>query len=315
MAAELGPPHAGRAVDVRDAAVLREALSGQQVAVACAGPFTAEATALLLQACLDLGCHYADIAEERASLETVRAFGPRLADRGLCALYGCSSLPGLSVPLALEARRAGPAAAPGRARVTLFIGNDNAKGPAAVASLLAQMGRPIAAGVGRVGTVRGLGGCARVPLPPPIGPRTAGDFDGPEHDVLPRLIGVASVEVKVAFELPLANRALSLLASLGLKAGARGARWLARLGNLTRWSGTSAGAVMAELFWDTGQCCSAALVAERDGQRMAGLPCALAVSALAGGRAAAGARLPHELLGGPKLLEGLAREGFVLHRA
>ena len=59
---------------------------------------------------------------------------------------------------ALALTAAAGAEAPLRARATLFIGNDNVKGGAAVASLLRQLGRPIAA---PQGTLRAGGGCAR----------------------------------------------------------------------------------------------------------------------------------------------------------
>jgi hypothetical protein len=194
--------------------------------------------------------------------------------------------------------------------VTLFIGNDNPKGAAAVASFLRQAGRPIAA---PQGTLRAGGGCARVPFPPPVGARTACDFDGPEHDLLPELMGTGHVEAKVAFELGLASRAMSLLGRI--VHGERTARWLSRMGALTRRLGTSAGAVMAELWWPDGSARSAALVAARNGQRMAALPCVLALDALGRGAGGAGALLPHELLGARPLLAALQAEGFALHES
>jgi len=309
LASSLGEGHAARAVDVRDPAALRQALDGHSALVSCAGPFAAGTTRPVLDVCLDARVHYADIADERDSLRAVRACGARFAERSLCAVYGASSLPGVSAALALKAA-AGASAAPSRARVTLFIGNDNAKGQAAIASLLRQLGRPIAA---PQGTLRAGGGCARVPLPAPLGPRTACDFDGPEHDLLPELLGVPHVEVKVGFELPLLTRALGLLGRLRLRAGERAARWLSRLGNATRGWGSPAGAVMAELAWADGTSRRAALVAERDGQRLAALPCVLAVEALIRGHAAVGAVLPHEVLGAEALLVALAENGATLH--
>jgi hypothetical protein len=308
-AALLGPAHSALALDARDGGALRAALATHDVLSCCAGPFTPDGTRLLLEACLDAGRHYADIAEDRASLAVARAMGPRFAARGLAALIGCSSLPGVSAALALQARGRGPAEAPHFARVTLFIGNDNAKGEAAAASFLRQMGRPIAA---PQGPLRALRNCARVEFPAPIGARVASDFDGPEHDVLPQLLGVAAVETKVAFELPGTNRMLALAAALGLRAGGTSARWLVKLGNLTRGWGTSGGGVMAELAWADGTRRLSALVSARDGQRLAALPCALAIDALAARPGSAGAFLPHETLGVDGLLRGLEAEGFAL---
>jgi hypothetical protein len=310
LAATLGPAHRALALDLRDGAALRGALEGHAVLVSCAGPFTAATTHAALEACLTAGCHYADIADERDSLRAVRAEGPRFAQRGLCAVRGASSLPGVSAALALVAMgdRTEP---PARARATLFIGNDNAKGRAAIESLLRQLGRPIAA---PQGTLRAGGGCVRIALPAPAGPRTACDFDGPEHDVLPELLGVAHVEVKVAFELALATRAIGLFGRLRLRPGARAARWMARLGNATRGIGTSSGAVMVELTWPDGRSRRAALVAREHGQRLAALPCVIAVEAVMRGGVPGGALLPHEVLGAEALVHALAQDGADLHR-
>jgi hypothetical protein len=99
-----------------------------------------------------------------------------------------------------------------QARVTLFIGNDNAKGQAAIASLLRQLGRHR----GAAGTLRAGGGCA-CSAASALGPHTACDFDGPRHDLLPELLGVTRVEVKVGFELPLLTRACRCSASGGCR--------------------------------------------------------------------------------------------------
>ena len=304
----------GHAVTVggRDGAAVRRALETHDVLACCAGPFTPEGTRLLLDACLDAGRHYADIADDRASLALARAAAPRFAARGLSALIGCSSLPGVSVALALRARARGPAHAPRSARVTLYIGNDNKKGVGAAASFLRQMGRPVAAPQGRL---RALRGCARVSFPPPIGPRVASDFDGYEHDLLPPLLGVAHVESKVAFELVGTNRLLALAAALGLRAGAGSARVMVRLGNLTRGWGNPGGGVMAEIAWDDGATRRAALVGDRDGQLMAALPCALAIDALAARPGTGGTFLPHDVLGVDGMLDALVAEGFVLQDA
>jgi len=312
VAAALGEPHRALALDLDDGRALRAALEAHDALACCAGPFAGARTAAVLAACLEVGRHYADIAEERESLAAARAASTRFAERGLLAVVGCSSLPGVSAALALRARAAGPAEAPRRARVTLFIGNDNAKGEAAAASLLRQMGRPIAA---PQGTLRGLRECVRVSLPAPIGPRLASTFDGPELDLFPPLLGVAEVETKVAFELPGAIRLLALLAALGLRPGGRAARWMVAGGNLTRRFGHSSGAVMVELSWKGGATQRAALTADRDGQRVAVLPCALALAALDGGAPARGTLLPHELLGADGLLDALVAEGFTLHAA
>ena len=58
--------------------------------------------AALLETCLESACHYADITDDRAYAGLVRSFDGRLRERRLAAVYGCSSLPGISGALALS---------------------------------------------------------------------------------------------------------------------------------------------------------------------------------------------------------------------
>ena len=305
----LGPTCRALAADATDPAACRAALRGQGVAVSCAGPFHQLNTALL-DACLEAGCHYADITDDRAYAALVRGQGDRFHAAGLAAVYGCSSLPGISGALALHAC-AGTSAAVERARVTLFIGNHNPKGDAAVHSLLAGLGRPI---VAPQGLLRGFRDRAVVPLPAPFGPRAVFNFDSPEYDLFPALLGARAVVVKAGFELRLATYGFALLALLGRGYGPRLARLLAVPGRLLGGRGCSGAAIMTELFLADGTVRRATLLAREDGQRMAALPCALVaqtLSAKAGG--ACGARTAYEFLGAPPLLEQLVAAGFELH--
>jgi hypothetical protein len=297
------------AADATDPASCRAALRGQGVAVNCAGPFS-RLDAALPEACLNAGCHYADITDDRGYAALVRAYGERFRARDLAAIYGCSSLPGISGALALHAR-AGTSAAVERARVTLFIGNNNPKGEAAVNSLLAGLGRPITA---PQGTLRGFRDREVVPLPEPFGPRGVFNFDSPEYDLFPALLGARAVSVKLGFELRLATYGFALLALLGRGYGPRTARLLGVTGQLLRRLGCSGGAVMTELFLADGAVRRATLLARQDGQRMAALPCALVARALSeGGAEPRGARTAYEFLGAAPLLDGLVAAGFELH--
>lgn len=309
LARELDSSHRALAADVTDLASCRSALEEASVAVSCAGPFSAAGGALL-EACLEAACHYVDIADDRSHAARVRAWGPRFGERGLCAVYGCSSLPGLSGALALLAReRAG--SAPYRARVTLFIGNDNPKGPAAIRSAVEGLGRPIRA---PQGVLRGFRDREVVALPPPFGLRAVYNFDSPDYDLLPSLVGVRSVSVKVGFELRPATLVFAALARLGPLYGKRTARVLAWLGRGARGLGSSGGAVVTELFWEDASVGRAALVAAEGGQRMAALPCALAAAALTSGVSARGALTAYELLGAGTLVAETERAGFSLLR-
>jgi hypothetical protein len=307
LARALGPGHGSFVADVREAASCRAALPGHGVAVQCAGPFSTLGSTLL-EACLEEGCHVVDIADDRAYVRLVRNRSEAFRTRGLAAVYGCSSLPGLSTGLAVLAAEGRPTP-PQHARVTLFIGNDNPKGGAAIGTFVERLGRPISAPQGILGGFRDR---AVVVLPAPFLRRSVYNFDSPDYDLLPEQIGVRSVTVKLGFELRAATLAFAILARLGLSYGERTARFLTRVGRLSS-AGSSGGVVIAELFWADGAVRRAGLYAARDGQRMAALPAALAAEALLGGSARSrGALTAHELLGPRGLISGVVAAGFRL---
>jgi hypothetical protein len=299
LASTLGSGCASRVVDVERLDSCRAALEGHGVAIHCAGFDRLDVT--LLEACLATGCHYADITDHRGYAALVRGNGDCFRERDLAAVFGCSSVPGISGALALKARGDSVDAVE-RVRVTLFVGNDNAKGEAAVLSVLTGIGRPIAA---PQGIVLGFRDREVVPLPAPFGRRGVFNFDAPDYDLLPDLLG---------FELRLATYGFAVLARLGSGYGKRTASLIALTGGPLRWLGCSGGAVMTELFRSDGRVRRAALVARQHGQRMAAIPCALVACALAeasGGPC--GAMTAYEYLGADSLLDSLVADGFEMH--
>ena len=310
MARTLGPQHVGTSADVSDARSCREAIMGHAVVANCAGPFQ-HFDATLLDACLEVGCHYTDIADDRNYCATVRQHHDAFSRRQRAAVYGCSSLPAISGALALLLHKEN-SASPQRVRVTLFIGNNNPKGGAAIRSLISSLGKPIQA---PQGVLRCFRGREIVPLPPPIGRRAAFDFNSPEYDLFPQLLGAGSVTVKVVFELRLSNCFFAALALLGGRYGERTARLLERAGGLVRW-GTSSAAIMTELFYSDGSAARATLYGREGGQRLAALPCALAALSLCKEQSsAAGAMTAYDLLGADELIAGIEQTGFELIRA
>jgi hypothetical protein len=306
FAESLGQVHSAAAVDVADAARCRSVIEGHDVAVHCAGPFR-KPDATLLEACLAAGSHYVDITDDRDYARLVRFFSGRFVRQGLAAVYGCSSLPGISG--ALGQAIAESEGKPERARVTLFIGNKNPKGIASVRSLLSGLGRPIATPQGAIhGFCRG----EIVSLPPPWGRQTVFNFESPDYDLFPKLLGAKAVVVKVGFELRLVTFGLAAVAQLGVKATealSRGLEWAAgRVNGI----GTSGGAVMTELFYPDKAVCRATLTARTDGQRMAAIPAALVAHSLATGSAFRGAGAAYEALGAQALLSDLVAAGFEL---
>jgi len=307
FAAGLGKGHEGVAADAGDPASCIRALTGVRVAVSCAGPFSILGTALP-ESCLAAGAHYVDIADDREWNARLRSWDSRFLDRGLTAAVGCSSLPGISGALAVVAAKRLSSVA--RARVTLFIGNRNPKGKAAIRSAAAQLGKIFPA---PQGLLRGLAGREIVDLPPPFGARAVYDLESPELDLFVALLGAREVRVKVGFELPLANISMAALARLGprfgglvLKTVTPVARGLSRFGH-------SGGFVKVELWSADGKAASLALGGARDGQRMAALPAAFVAQGLYEGSVAPrGVVTAWEALGAEPLIDRLIEAGYAL---
>ena len=269
FAAALGPKHEGIAADASDAASCARALAGARVAVHCAGPFST-ASLVLPEACLAAGVHHVDISDDRGWFRRLAALGPRFRDRGLAAVAGASSLPGISGALAQLAARRLPSVE--RARITLFIGNRNPKGAAAVRSAAGQLGAAFPA---PQGMLHGFQGREIVHLSPPFGRRAVYDWNSPELDLFPDLLRARAVRVKVGFEARLATASFAGLARLGPRLGSRLLNAITPFAGLLSFFGHSGGCVQVEL-WDSGGARSAAaLGGADDGQRMASLPAAL----------------------------------------
>jgi saccharopine dehydrogenase-like NADP-dependent oxidoreductase len=305
LAKSLGEGHRAIEVDVTDLDGCRRAIQGATVVVVCAGPFSGLGSAPA-RAALQEGAHYVDIADDREYIQRLRDLDGEFRGAARCAAYGCSSLPAVSSALALSIAPGGEP--PERARVTLFIGGGNPKGKASVRAMVERLGRPVRTAEGER---PGFGDPQTILLPPPFGPRTAYTFDGPEHDLFPALLGVAAVDVRVGFELPLASASFALLARMGARWGRRTAALLSRAAALAPSVGATGGAVLVELTWKDGRRRARALVAGEAGQRMASFPCALVADALAtGSSAVVGVQPPTEVVAPAALLSSLQEAGL-----
>jgi hypothetical protein len=117
-------------VDLRDVDAVSRVARDAFAFVCAAGPFQ-QLDRRVVRAVVDAGAHWLDIADdERWFFELLD--DPELdalaRERGVVVMPGLSTLPAISGALV---RRMG---APARVAITLFIGNDNAKGAAAIAS-------------------------------------------------------------------------------------------------------------------------------------------------------------------------------------
>ncbi|HYO12163.1 MAG TPA: saccharopine dehydrogenase NADP-binding domain-containing protein [Thermoanaerobaculia bacterium] len=307
FAATLGPRHEGVSVDVNDPASAARALDGARVAVNCSGPFAA-LTLALPETCLAAGAHYVDIADDRGWFARIRHLDGCFRERSLALACGCSSLPGISGALALLAARRLPTV--DRARVTLFIGNRNPKGSAAVRAAASQLGRPFPAPQGRL---TGFRGRESVDLPLPFGRRAVYDWESPELDLFPTLLGARDVRVKVGFEARAATAGFAALARLGPRLGSRLALALVPAGRRLSGFGHSGGVVQVDTFGPDGTRATASLGGPEEGQRMAALPAVFVAQGLADGSVTArGFVTAYEALGAQELVDRLAGAGYEL---
>lgn len=109
LASDLGVDWPVRAAAVDDPAALRRALSGADVVVSCAGPFTFYG-APVIEAALEVGAHYVDTTGEQPYIRRVYEHLDAPARRAGCAVIpavGFDYLPG-DLVAALAARGHGP---------------------------------------------------------------------------------------------------------------------------------------------------------------------------------------------------------------
>ncbi|MBI4425799.1 MAG: saccharopine dehydrogenase NADP-binding domain-containing protein [Elusimicrobia bacterium] len=197
-------------LDLGDRDAVRQALGGVRAAVCAAGPYQ-ELPQTLLQACLDLGVPYIDLAGERAWIDSVRRLFPRPSAPAVCA--GWSTAPALSGALSRFA-------AAGLTRVdSLFIhvapGRRAPRGAATLAGLLRDLGRPFNVRYGGSWRqVRGWSEPRSCVFPEPVGRRVGHLVDAPDHGLFPELFGAKAVELRVGtglWALDAAASALSLV--------------------------------------------------------------------------------------------------------
>jgi hypothetical protein len=172
-------------LDLRDVAAVARAAKGAYAFACTAGPFQSLDRAIV-RAVVDAGAHWLDIADDAGwffDLLDDRSLDTLARERGVVVMPGLSSLPAISGALA----RLHPAP---QTTITLYIGNDNAKGAGAIAS-----------------------GAA---------------LHTPDRELLRRELGIDAT-ARTRFELPGAAMAMRVLRLLPLKARVRVAKLLSRL--------------------------------------------------------------------------------------
>lgn len=209
------------------------------------------------------GAHWVDISDHEdwvVPLLDDTALDAAARDAGLAVIPGLSTVPAISGALARVGRERLPGAR--TARVTLFIGNRNAKGVGAIASALSS----------------GFGPPTRVDLP--FGRRLAYLGRSPDTELLRRDLDL-DTEFRVVLEWGPAGLFVSVVgpvwSRLGDRTRARLAGLLASISEPFGRFGSEGGCVQVNL-WDGGRRMSVAAVS--DDQRLAILPCAMALQRL-----------------------------------
>jgi hypothetical protein len=265
---ELGTPDrtSAMALDLGDPQSLTRTARGC-VAVACAaGPFQ-ELSPELPTAAVRAGAHWVDISDDVdwvvPLLDDTR-LDAAARDAGTALIPGLSTVPAISGALARWGRERLQGAE--RARVTLFIGNRNARGAGAIASAMSSgFGRPI-----------------RVDLP--FGRRFAYLGRSPDTELLRRDLGL-DAEFRVVLEWGPAGLFVSgvglLWSRLGTRARSRLADLLSSISRPFGGFGSEGGCLQVEL-WEAERRMSMAALS--DDQRLAILPCAMALQRLLQGK-------------------------------
>lgn len=262
----LGPAVEPLALDLNDLKTVHRAATDCFAVVCTAGPFQALDPRLPKVVAL-AGSHWLDISDFEGWV-TPTLHNKDLHETGVGA--GVAIMPGLSTTPSLSGIlvRWGwyRVSDPHRARLTLFIGNRNSRGTAAISSAVAS------------------GFQDPMPTDLPSGPNLAYRFPSVDETLLREELGL-QVEFRVAFEWRLTPRVLALAHRVALRVDAPGRVRLARLLRAVSWPlsflGSDIGCLKAEVLSasETGRTCT--LVGR--GQRLAVLPCLLAIEALADG--------------------------------
>jgi hypothetical protein len=215
------------------------------------------------------GCHWLDISDFSGWVLPLIANRPlhEMASKtGVVIMPGLSTVPALSGVLVRWLSCRLPSAR--RVRVTLFIGNRNRKGAGAISSFMLSSIRD----------------ADPVPVDLPVGRRLTYRFDSPDDMLLSQDLGL-EVEFRVAFDWRIADLAVALAKHLAGRVGVSGeirvARWLSLLAAPLGLFGSDLGLLKAEILEQPEVGVFCAFIAR--GQRLAILPCVLALESLSSG--------------------------------
>ncbi|MBX7213104.1 MAG: saccharopine dehydrogenase NADP-binding domain-containing protein [Thermoflexales bacterium] len=284
FAASLGANFAR--LDATDPASLRAALAATDLVINTAGPFQIRGYELP-ELCIQGGRAYVDIGDGRGYVEGFGALDAAARAAGVFVCTGASSSPAITAAL-LESLlpELGTLCS---VRVALSAGNKNRPGLATITSILSYVGAPVRVWEeGAWVTHRGWTMGTNEQFPAPVGRRRVQLCDTAELGLFPARYGAARVVFRAGVELNLFNDAIGALGGLRRLVPAfhpdRLAAPLTRLSDLFKAFGSLAGAVAVWATDADGRERGAAVVAPRNGPRVASSPAVLLARDLAAGR-------------------------------
>jgi hypothetical protein len=285
------------ALDLHDPDSIVPELANVDVAVCAAGPFQGLSPQLVLRS-IGAGVHWLDISDDPRWIASV-VHHPEIQhlarERDLVVAPGMSTSPAISSALAELCRKELPSAM--SVRTALFVGNRNAKGAGVIASALASCRSPLE----------------------DVDLLSYGHRQGwraPSADAV--VFGAATgctTRFVVVPEWRLGARLLRGAARLGVR-GEGPARVLARLARWSSLFGENQGSIDVAVHDAYSSTCTMACTGD---QRMAILPCAIALEAIPlwASQSIAGAESRRHrfanLTGAEAMIDGLRKRGLTVH--
>lgn len=211
-----------------------ESLAPNVVVNTC-GPFQSRDYSVA-KACIELGCHYIDLADGRDFVANINELDKDAATKNTLVISGASSVPALSS--AVVDRLAEQFAAIKHIEIGISPGNKTDRGLATVAGILSYCGGPITIWRDRKPVIAyGWLGAIRHQYPAPVGTRWLSDCDVPDLQLFPnRYPSVESVRFRAGLELPILQFGMVLMSVLR-KIGCieNWAKYATRLKSASEW--------------------------------------------------------------------------------
>jgi len=195
------------------------------VVIHTAGPYQGQ-DYRVAQACIDVGCHYVDLADGRDFVAGFHALDAAAKDAGVVLVTGASTLPGVSSAVVNQMRDRFQSIE--RIETSIAPAHQTPRGPGTVHAVLSYCGMPF--DVWRDGQWHTVYGWQELRWQryPSLGRRLSGACDVPDLALFPDYVpGVRTVSFHAALEAPWEQ--------LGLWAMA----WLTRIGVVRDWSNST----------------------------------------------------------------------------